>query len=185
SLKNSNGKINVGPMSARADTTTIGPNQSVNAQEIEAFDWLNAQGHLIEVRLVPDASSYSWQDARQKLKSGADDDYRSGINWRALLSGGTQQPLAPGPDWRLVSNYPASGIGHAGWPDPRGCENRDHDWRGGSGSLYRHGHARRLNARRPEFCGLSGDRAGYSFRKRAGSGGRAGGNHRYCRNDSV
>lgn len=68
SLKNGNGKINVGPMSARADTTTIGPNQSVNAQEIQAFDWLCSHGHVIEFRLVPDASSYTWQDARQKLK---------------------------------------------------------------------------------------------------------------------
>lgn len=68
SLKNSNGKINVGPMSARADTVTIGPNQSVNAEEIAAFEWLSNHGHHVEFRLVPDASSYSWQDARQKLK---------------------------------------------------------------------------------------------------------------------
>lgn len=68
SLQNTNGKINVGPMSARADTTTIGPNQSVNAEEIAAFEWLTAQGHRVEFRLVPDASCYSWTDARQKLK---------------------------------------------------------------------------------------------------------------------
>ncbi|ELH1434777.1 TPA: PTS sugar transporter subunit IIB, partial [Raoultella ornithinolytica] len=68
SLKNANGKINVGPMSARADTRTIGPNQSVNAEEIAAFDWLVQHGHLVEFRLVPDAGCYSWQDARQKLK---------------------------------------------------------------------------------------------------------------------
>ncbi|VTM23946.1 Uncharacterised protein [Raoultella terrigena] len=55
-------------MSARADTTTIGPNQSVNADEIAAFDWLVQRGHHVEFRLVPDASCYSWQDARQKLK---------------------------------------------------------------------------------------------------------------------
>ena len=55
-------------MSARADTTTIGPNQSVNAQEIAAFDWQTQRGHQVEFRLVPDASCYSWQDARQKLK---------------------------------------------------------------------------------------------------------------------
>ena len=40
SLKNGNGKINVGPMSARANTTTIGPNQSVTPEEAAAFDWL-------------------------------------------------------------------------------------------------------------------------------------------------
>ncbi|MNR25734.1 PTS system sorbose subfamily IIB component [compost metagenome] len=68
SLKNSNGKINVGPMSARANTTTIGPNQSVTTDEAAAFEWLTAQGHTVEFRLVPDASFYTWQDARQKLK---------------------------------------------------------------------------------------------------------------------
>ncbi|WP_439411965.1 PTS system mannose/fructose/N-acetylgalactosamine-transporter subunit IIB [Enterobacter ludwigii] len=68
SLKSGNGKINVGPMSARANTITIGPNQSVTPEEAAAFDWLTEQGHAIEFRLVPDASFYNWQDARQKLK---------------------------------------------------------------------------------------------------------------------
>ena len=68
SLRNANGKINVGPMSARAHTTTIGPNQAVNADEASAFDYLAQCGHQIEFRLVPDAGSYSWQDARQKIK---------------------------------------------------------------------------------------------------------------------
>lgn len=68
SLKNSNGKINVGPMSARANTTTIGPNQSVSAEEAAAFEWLAERGHVIEFRLVPDASFFSWQDAKQKIK---------------------------------------------------------------------------------------------------------------------
>ena len=68
SLKSGNGKINVGPMSARANTITIGPNQSVTPVEAAAFDWLTEQGHAIEFRLVPDASFYNWQDARQKLK---------------------------------------------------------------------------------------------------------------------
>ena len=68
SLKSGNGKINVGPMSARANTITIGPNQSVTPEEAAAFDWLTEQGHAIEFRLVPDASFYNWQGARQKLK---------------------------------------------------------------------------------------------------------------------
>ena len=55
-------------MSARANTTTIGPNQSVTTDEADAFEWLTAQGHTVEFRLVPDASFYTWQDARQKLK---------------------------------------------------------------------------------------------------------------------
>jgi PTS system mannose-specific IIB component len=68
SLQNANGKINVGPMSARASTTTIGPNQSVSPEEAAAFDFLSQRGHQIEFRLVPDASSYGWQDARLKIK---------------------------------------------------------------------------------------------------------------------
>lgn len=68
SLQNANRKINVGPMSARANTTTIGPNQAVSADEAVAFDDLMRRGHLIEFRLVPDASYYSWQDVRQKIK---------------------------------------------------------------------------------------------------------------------
>ncbi|WP_034912184.1 PTS sugar transporter subunit IIB [Erwinia sp. 9145] len=68
SLQNMNKKINVGPMSARASTTTIGPNQAVTADEATAFDYLAQRGHQIEFRLVPDAGSYRWQDARQKIK---------------------------------------------------------------------------------------------------------------------
>lgn len=68
SLQNTNGKINVGPMSARENTATIGPNQSVSAEEVAAFEWLTAKGHQVEFRLVPDASCYSWADARRKLK---------------------------------------------------------------------------------------------------------------------
>ncbi|MGD8111580.1 PTS system mannose/fructose/N-acetylgalactosamine-transporter subunit IIB [Vibrio sp. TRT 21S02] len=67
-LTNLNKKINVGPMSAREGTTTIGGNQCVNAEEITAFNYLSDAGHQIEFRLVPDANAYSWQDAQQKLK---------------------------------------------------------------------------------------------------------------------
>lgn len=68
SLQNTHRKINVGPMSARANTTTIGPNQAVSAEEAAAFDYLAQNGHQVEFRLVPDASAYHWQDARQKIK---------------------------------------------------------------------------------------------------------------------
>ncbi|MCY9871003.1 PTS system mannose/fructose/N-acetylgalactosamine-transporter subunit IIB [Vibrio barjaei] len=68
SLENLNNKINVGPMSAREGTTTIGGNQCVNQEEISAFNYLSEDGHHIDFRLVPDASSYTWQDAQQKLK---------------------------------------------------------------------------------------------------------------------
>ncbi|WP_428772568.1 PTS system mannose/fructose/N-acetylgalactosamine-transporter subunit IIB [Vibrio sp.] len=67
SLVNLNNRINVGPMSAREDTITIGGNQCVNETEISAFDYLSQAGHQIEFRLVPDASSFSWPEAQKKL----------------------------------------------------------------------------------------------------------------------
>ncbi len=66
-LTNLNQKINVGPMSSRSNTVVIGPNQSVNAEEIDAFNFLSNLGHRIEFRLVPDGSFYQWQDAQKKL----------------------------------------------------------------------------------------------------------------------
>ncbi|MDA5499256.1 PTS system mannose/fructose/N-acetylgalactosamine-transporter subunit IIB [Yersinia aleksiciae] len=66
-LTNLNQKINVGPMSSRSNTQVIGPNQSVNAVEIAAFNFLSDLGYRIEFRLVPDGSFYSWQDAQKKL----------------------------------------------------------------------------------------------------------------------
>lgn len=67
-LSNSNKKINVGPMSLRKGTVTIGPNQAVNTEEINAFNFLSQQGHVIEFRLVPDASHYNWLDAKHKIQ---------------------------------------------------------------------------------------------------------------------
>jgi PTS system mannose-specific IIB component len=55
-------------MSARKETVTIGPNQSVSVTEAAAFDFLAEHGHAIEFRLVPDASHFSWLDAKKKLK---------------------------------------------------------------------------------------------------------------------
>ncbi|EAS43166.1 PTS mannose/fructose/sorbose transporter subunit IIB [Photobacterium profundum] len=66
-LSNLNGKINVGPMSAREGTTTIGNNQSVNPDEVSAFEYLSQLGHQIDFRLVPDASAYNWDTAQKKL----------------------------------------------------------------------------------------------------------------------
>ncbi|UGA54054.1 PTS system mannose/fructose/N-acetylgalactosamine-transporter subunit IIB [Vibrio sp. VB16] len=66
-LSNGNGLINVGPMSNRNDTVTIGSNQCVNKEEISAFNYLSEIGHNIEFQLVPDASSYSWKDAQSKI----------------------------------------------------------------------------------------------------------------------
>lgn len=66
-LANLSGKINVGPMSAREGTTTIGSNQCVNKEEIAAFRFLDSIGHEIDFRLVPDSSAYSWKEAELKL----------------------------------------------------------------------------------------------------------------------
>ncbi|GAL16828.1 PTS systemmannose-specific IIB / IIA component [Vibrio maritimus] len=68
SLDNSNKKINVGPMSAREGTTTIGGNQSVNEEEISAFNYLADAGNHIEFRRVPDGPLFTWQEALGKLK---------------------------------------------------------------------------------------------------------------------
>lgn len=70
-LHNRYRRINAGPMSARACTVTIGPNQSVTAEERAAFDFLADKGYAIEFRLVPDAGSFSWQDAQKKLRPSA------------------------------------------------------------------------------------------------------------------
>ncbi|PLR35109.1 PTS mannose/fructose/sorbose transporter subunit IIB [Chimaeribacter californicus] len=70
-LHNRYQRINVGPMSARAETVTIGPNQSVTAMERDAFDFLATCGYAIEFRLVPDAGCFSWQDAQKKVKPSA------------------------------------------------------------------------------------------------------------------
>lgn len=68
SIENGNGKINVGPMSAREGTVTIGSNQCVNNDEINAFRFLTEKGHEIDFRLVPDSASYGWADAEKKIK---------------------------------------------------------------------------------------------------------------------
>lgn len=68
SLKNSNGKINVEYNERPRQHHDHRPNQSVSAEEAAAFEWLAERGHVIEFRLVPDASFFSWQDAKQKIK---------------------------------------------------------------------------------------------------------------------
>lgn len=72
SLKNDNNCINVGPMSAREETTIVGPNQSLTDQEITAFRFLTKSGYKIDFRLVPDSKSFDWAAAEKKLlKTGS------------------------------------------------------------------------------------------------------------------
>lgn len=68
SLNNlNNNKINVGPMSLREGTTTIGPNACVTPAEIKAFNKLYEYGYEIEFQLVPDSSEYTWKSVKDKL----------------------------------------------------------------------------------------------------------------------
>lgn len=59
-------EINIGPISARGNTTTIGKNVSISNEEIEAFEYLNSQSISIQFQLVPEESPYSWEKIRSK-----------------------------------------------------------------------------------------------------------------------
>lgn len=67
-IENDNLMINVGPMSAREGTITIGSNQCVNKEEIDAFRFLTELNHKIDFRLVPDSAAYGWEQAESKIK---------------------------------------------------------------------------------------------------------------------
>ena len=62
-----NAKINVGPLSAREGSQTIGPNACVVQAEIAAFDKLDELGYEIEFQLVPDSNIYTWKSVRPKI----------------------------------------------------------------------------------------------------------------------
>lgn len=60
--------INVGPMSTRDNSITIGANASILPQEAEAFDFLEDQGFTVEFRLVPDSAKQLWKQIKQKFQ---------------------------------------------------------------------------------------------------------------------
>ena len=60
-------KVNVGPQSAREGTITINDNASLTMEEAQAYEKLSAKGYEIEFRLVPDAKSVLWSQARNKF----------------------------------------------------------------------------------------------------------------------
>ncbi len=59
--------INVGPMSTRDNSVTIGPNASILPEEALAFDELEKMGLDIEFRLVPDTVKQVWKQVREKF----------------------------------------------------------------------------------------------------------------------
>lgn len=59
--------VNVGPMSARPDTLTIGRNCSLTDDEIAAFQELSDMGISIEFQLIPDNAATSWSTMKDKL----------------------------------------------------------------------------------------------------------------------
>ena len=61
-------KVNVGPMSARANTTVVGRNCALTEDEAEPFEELTQKGIEVEFQLIPDASPTLWNSIKEKLK---------------------------------------------------------------------------------------------------------------------
>lgn len=59
--------INVGPMSPREKTITVGSNASVTPAEAKAFDILVNAGYSVEFQLVPEKKAYTWESVRDKF----------------------------------------------------------------------------------------------------------------------
>ncbi len=60
-------EINVGPMSTRDDSITIGANASILPQEAIAFNHLESLGLKVEFRLVPDSNQQFWNNIKDKF----------------------------------------------------------------------------------------------------------------------
>lgn len=60
--------VNVGPMSARANTLTVGRNCSLTDDEIKAFEELEQAGITVEFQLIPDNSITSWESIKEKIE---------------------------------------------------------------------------------------------------------------------
>lgn len=59
--------INVGPMSPREKTITVGSNASVTPDEAKAFDILVNAGYSVEFQLVPEKKAYTWESVCDKF----------------------------------------------------------------------------------------------------------------------
>lgn len=60
-------KVNVGPQSAREGTVNINNNADITNNEVEAYEKIFNKGYEVDFRLVPDAKSVSWSEARKKF----------------------------------------------------------------------------------------------------------------------
>ena len=60
-------KVNVGPMSARPNTLTVGRNCSLTDDEILAFQELSDMGISVEFQLIPDETPTSWSTIKNKI----------------------------------------------------------------------------------------------------------------------
>lgn len=63
-------EINVGPMSTRDNSVTIGANASILPAEADAFNYLESIGFKIEFRLVPDSNQQLWGKVKEKFNFG-------------------------------------------------------------------------------------------------------------------
>ena len=54
-----------GPSSYRADSTTIGPNQSLTKEEMDACEVLHDKGIDIDFKLTPSKKGFKWSDIRK------------------------------------------------------------------------------------------------------------------------
>lgn len=60
--------VNVGPMSARANTVTVGRNLSLTADEVAAFTELEKRGKTVQFQLIPDNTPTPWKAVQEKAE---------------------------------------------------------------------------------------------------------------------
>lgn len=60
-------EVNVGPMSTRPDTLTVGKNCSLTEDEIAAFQELNDSKVHVEFQLTPDEKGRDWEYISEKI----------------------------------------------------------------------------------------------------------------------
>lgn len=59
--------VNVGPQSARDNTTTVNKNADITADEALAYEKIYQKGYKVDFRLVPDEKSVLWGNVREKF----------------------------------------------------------------------------------------------------------------------
>ena len=61
--------VNVGPMSPRTGTTTVGRNCSLTEDEVKAFQELEDLGIEVQFQLIPDNPITSWKSIKSKIEN--------------------------------------------------------------------------------------------------------------------